>query len=468
MKKYTANAPEEDTITAISTPIGEGGIGIVRLSGPASLGIADMIFRPARGKSLSECASHTVRYGRIVDPDSCGTIDEVIVTVMRSPGSYTREDVVEINCHGGLRSLKNVLDLAVKCGARIAEPGEFTKRAFLNGRIDLAQAEAVIDVIRSRTDASLKMAMAQLSGDLSREVDSVREEILDITAEIEAGIDFPEEDIDVSDMTEISSRIDVVIKELERLSDTYKDGSIFKNGILAVICGKPNVGKSSLMNLLLKRDRVIVSPMPGTTRDAVEETIALKGIPIRLVDTAGINDAKDEIEKEGISRSKKYLSEADLVIFVMDGSSGIDDDDRKIFGLCEGKKVVAVINKTDLPRHVRAGDIDKLFSVSDAVEISVGKRENIELLEETIVKSVWNGGIDMSSSAVVSSSRHKELLDKALADMLSVKKGIGESRPGETLAIDLKESVTALGLITGKTVSDDILDRIFERFCIGK
>jgi tRNA modification GTPase len=462
-----AKMSTDDTIAAIATPIGEGGIGIVRLSGTLSLAIADKIFRSASGGKLSECAAYTTHYGKIIDPKRPEIIDEVIVTVMRAPKSYTREDVVEINCHGGLQPVKKTLELVLKNGARIADPGEFTRRAFLNGRIDLVQAEAVLDVIRSKTEASLKVALAQLEGGLSGNINAIREEILDITSELEADIDFSEEEAGASDRKRLFRRIDKVITDLKKLIDTYDGGSILREGVLAVICGKPNAGKSSLMNLLLKRDRVIVSPIPGTTRDTIEEMISLKGIPIRLVDTAGITDTKDMLEKEGVARSRKYLETADIAILVLDHSTKIDRADRDIIKMCAGKKKVVVLNKTDLTGKIDAKDMRALLK-EKPVKISVNKRKNIDLLENALAQAVWSGGFTQGEPVMLSNARHKGLLDKALANMLSVKRELKADEGPEIITIDLKEAIAALGLIIGKTISDDILDRIFERFCIGK
>ncbi|MFH1190241.1 MAG: tRNA uridine-5-carboxymethylaminomethyl(34) synthesis GTPase MnmE [Candidatus Omnitrophota bacterium] len=475
-------ADSGDTIAAISTPIGEGGIGIVRLSGPSSLAIADKIFRPASGKppvlratvgrrpggKLSKSAPFTTHYGKIRGPKSRKIVDEVIVTVMRAPKSYTREDVVEINCHGGLQPVKRTLELVLALGARVASPGEFTKRAFLNGRVDLVQAEAVLDTIRSKTEGSLKVAMAQLEGGLSGKVDAIREKMIDLASELEAAIDFSEEDTGFSDKGKLSKDAGAAIGALEALIGTYGEGSVLREGVLAVICGKPNVGKSSLMNLLLKRDRVIVSPIPGTTRDAIEEMIALRGIPIRLVDTAGIAATKDPLEKDSIDRSRKYIASADIVILVLDHSSEIDEADRSIIRACSGKKKVVVINKTDLAGKISLKGVRELLKGCRIVEISVEKRKNIALLEKAAADAVYSGGFTQGESAVLSNARHKELLDKALVNMLSVKKALKAAEPYEIAAIDLREAITALGLVTGKDISDDILDRIFEKFCIGK
>ena len=401
----------DDTIVAISTPAGEGGISIVRLSGQSSLPITDKIFEAASGIKLSECATHTLHYGKIKDPETSEVADEVIVSIMRAPKSYTREDVVEINCHGGFQSVKRVLELAVSAGARVAEPGEFTKRAFLNGRIDLAQAEAVLDVIRSKAEGSLRVAIGQLEGELSRQVNNVRDEILDIASEIEACIDFSEEEAPAPDKVKLREGADKAIEEIERLIGTYGGGSILREGVLAVICGKPNVGKSSLMNLLLKRDRVIVSPIPGTTRDAIEEMISLKGIPIRLVDTAGIIGTEDTLEKEGIARSKKYLAMADLAILVLDHSVEIDEADLNIVNMCADKRKIIVLNKTDLPGKADATRARELSAGCRFVEISVERRANIDLLEKELADAVWSGGYIQGEPAILSNARHKELLD---------------------------------------------------------
>ncbi len=474
---------QDDTIVAVSTPIGEGGIGIVRLSGPESLAIADGIFFAADGGKPSGYSSYTVHYGHIVagfaaqkpkaknlkpKATDSAIVDEVLLTVMRAPRSYTKEDIVEINCHGGLQAVKRVLELAMKHGARLAEPGEFTKRAFLNGRIDLAQAEAVLDVIRAKTEGSLKVAMQQLDGELSRTVSGIREDIIDIASEIEASIDFVDEALETAGTRTLAARSEMVIAALKALIATYDEGAVLREGVLAIICGKPNVGKSSLMNELLKRDRVIVSPIPGTTRDAVEEMINLHGIPIRLVDTAGIIGTKDLLEKEGIARSKKYLGMADIAILVLDHSTGIDEADRAIIGLLGDTAKVVAVNKCDLAGTLGSPELKKLFKGAEVVEVSVAKKKNIELLEKAISRLVWSGAFTQGEAAIVSNARHKESLDKALANMVSVKKALEEKAPPELVAVDLKEAIFNVGLVIGTSVSEDLLDRIFEKFCVGK
>ncbi len=469
-------AYEEDTIVAISTPIGEGGISIVRMSGPATLEIADKIFVSKDGGKPSRYETYTVHYGHIIDHRqktidqrlTTHIIDEVILTVMKASASYTKEDIVEINCHGSLQAIKEVLDLVVSLGARVAEPGEFTKRAFLNGRIDLVQAEAVLDVIRSRTEGSLKVAVSQLEGELSKKVNGILDKIIDITSNVEASIDFPDEEVEILKEEAILKKTKDIIAELKHLTETFDDGVVLREGVLAMICGKPNVGKSSLMNILLKRDRVIVSPIPGTTRDAIEEMINIKGIPIRLVDTAGIMKTDDSLKKEGIKKSKHYLELADIVLLMLDWSSMIDSKDRDIIKLTAGKKRFVVINKTDLPKKIDEDYIKKNFEKEKVINISVEKKRNIEVLVNAMVEMVFSGSFSQGEGIIVTNARHKDLLDKALKNMLSVNKGLESGDSSELIAVDLNEAIYNLGLIIGRSVSDDILNRIFENFCIGK
>ncbi|MDP2912543.1 MAG: tRNA uridine-5-carboxymethylaminomethyl(34) synthesis GTPase MnmE [Candidatus Omnitrophota bacterium] len=493
----------QDTIVAVSTPVGEGGIGIVRLSGKHALKISDEFFAAKDGKKPSSFRTYTTHYGCIIDratakkrtthdgqrttdnpepltsfglrPASNGAgfgageiVDEVILTVMKAPKSYTREDIVEINCHGGIHAVKKVLELSLRCGARLAEPGEFTKRAFLNGRIDLAQAEAVLDTIRARTDSALKVAIHQLEGGLSENVGAILEAVVDIASDIEASIDFPDEDLEPDERGMLVRKAKNVLGRLKSLIDTYSGGMVFREGVLAIICGKPNVGKSSLMNLLLKRDRVIVSPVPGTTRDTVEEMINLKGVPIRLVDTAGIIDSEDAIEKEGVKRTKKYLELADLIIFMLDYSTKISREDMDIIKLIENKKTLVVINKSDLPCKIDTGKLKMLFGDEKQIGISVSKKRNIDRLEKAILRMVWSGKFTQGEAAIVSNARHKALLDKTYGCMLSAGEALEKKTEPELVAIDLREAVFNLGLIIGRSVSEDVLDRIFEKFCIGK
>lgn len=456
----------DDTITAVSTPVGEGGIGIVRLSGEDAIDIADKVFEAKNGKKVSSFKSHTVHYGHILNKGD--VVDEVILTLMRSPRSYTREDVVEINCHGGIQATRKVLDLVIFSGARLAEPGEFTKRAFLNGRVDLSQAEAVLDTIRAKTDGSLKAALKRLEGGLSKNIDGLIDKLGDIAAHIEASIDFPDEDIEPKDKIMLAKEAALVSNGIKALIDSYDKGMMMREGVLAIICGKPNVGKSSLMNLLLKRDRVIVSSIPGTTRDAVEEMIDIDGIPIRLVDTAGIGRAKDPLGRKSAIKTKDYMNMADITLLVLDGSRKIDSKDREIFRLVKGRKKLVIINKSDLGNKISGPELDKLSGGSEALEVSVKKNINIALLEKKIARLVWGGSFEQGESPMVASVRHKESLDKAYKSVLSVVRALDKELYPELIAVDLKEAIFCLGLITGRSISEDILNRIFEKFCIGK
>lgn len=465
----------EDTIVAPATPIGEGGIGIVRISGTKALEIADKIFVSKDGIIPSEFETYSIHYGHIVNvtniehrTQNTEIIDEVLLTVMRAPKSYTKEDIVEINCHGGIQAVKNVLDLVLKHGTRLAEPGEFTKRAFLNDRIDLAQAEAVLDVIRAKTEASLKAAMGQLDGILSKEVSDILDRLINMASHIEAAIDFPDEQLDIIKKEGLAQEAKELSSGIRRLVDSFGEGIVLREGVLVVICGKPNVGKSSLMNLLLKRDRVIVAPIPGTTRDAIEEIINIKGVPIRIVDTAGIGAVKDALYKASSDKSKLYIERSDIVLFMLDASTEINEEDLAIIRIVEDKKKIVIINKSDLAKKIDKKSVNGLFKKDVIIEMSVEKKKNIELLEKTILDTVYGGKFTQQEGSIVTNARHKELLDKALENMLSVDRLFKEGTHPELIAIDIKEAAFNLGLIIGRSVSDDILDRIFENFCIGK
>ncbi|MDP3790697.1 MAG: tRNA uridine-5-carboxymethylaminomethyl(34) synthesis GTPase MnmE [Candidatus Omnitrophota bacterium] len=473
----------DDTIVAPATPIGEGGIGIVRISGGKALEIADKIFVPKNGKKPSEGEFYTIHYGHIIHrrgvvvenhmtPPRCTAndeiVDEVLLTVMRAPKSYTKEDVIEINCHGGIQAVKNVLDLAVKLGARLAEPGEFTKRAFLNGRIDLIQAEAVLDVIRAKTEGSLKAALGQLDGKLSKDLSIILDGLVDIASHIEAAIDFPDEQLDIIKEEGLAGKVKELTGRVKGLVESFGEGVVLREGVLAVICGKPNVGKSSLMNLLLKRDRCLVAPIPGTTRDAVEEMINIKGVPIRLADTAGIGAVKDALYEASAGKSRSYIERSDIVLLMLDASSQISEEDISIIRLTESRKKIVIINKTDIGKKINKKSIAGLFKNDVIIEMSVEKNKNIELLEGAILDSIYSGKFTQGESSLVTNARHKELLDKALENMTSADRLIKEGSHPELIAVDLKEAIFNIGLIAGKSVSDDILDRIFENFCIGK
>jgi tRNA modification GTPase len=452
-----------DTIAAISTPIGEGGIGIVRISGENALKIADKIFVSSYGKP-SVFKTYTIHYGKIVD--SGKALDEVILTVMRAPKTYTREDVVEINCHGGIVALRDVLELTLKNGARLAEPGEFSRRAFLNGRIDLAQAEAVIDIIRAKTDSALRMGLSQLNGGLSAEINKCREAVLDILAQLEAGIDFPDEEISKANSELISEKIKEIIGGLKNLVDNSRCARILREGIHLVICGKPNVGKSSLLNALLKEERAIVTPLAGTTRDTIEEVIDIKGIPVRIVDTAGILEPRDLVEKKALARSRQEISSADLVIIIFDGSKKLSKEDILLMKKIRTKTVIAVINKIDLKQKVER---KKIFSeFKNVIEISAKKSKNIGLLEKMIADLIYGGSVINAESVMVGNLRHVELIRKAQKNIAEALESLDNKLSLEFVAQDLKDALVFLDEILGKKFSADLLDKIFSEFCIGK
>ena len=453
----------DDTISAISTAQGPGGIGIVRISGPEALSIVSKIFVGKKKEKTTEFKSYTMHYGKISDNGKI--IDEVILSVMRKPKSYTCQDVVEINCHGGLVALRNVLDLTIANGARLASPGEFTRRAFLNGRIDLAQAEAVIDVIRAKTDSALKVSLGQLSGGLSKEIGKIRQKLLNILVPLEANIDFPEENLQ-QDTAGITQGITSIAKELTKLLDNASAGRILREGIAVVICGKPNVGKSSLLNALLKKERSIVTSVAGTTRDTVEEMIDIKGIPVRIVDTAGILSARDLIEKKAVKRSREYIKLADLVIILFDASSKLEDGDRKLIQEVKNRNVIAVINKIDLKSRIEETQITEAFH--KVVRICAKTARNIDCLEDALWEFVFKGKLHEPESLIVSNLRHIQALKNAKKLIAQAKEDIAEKLPQELIAQNLKDACTYLDKILGKNFSEDLLDRIFTDFCIGK
>ncbi len=464
-RRDTASALE-DTIAAISTPLGEGGIGVVRISGKGAVKIAGRIFRGE--KPLAESPSHRATYGGIVDPATGEVIDEVIVTLFIAPRSYTAEDLVEISCHGGQLVLSRVLEQALKCGARLAEPGEFTLRAFINGRIDLSQAEAVAEVIRAKTDLGLKLALKHLKGDLSDKINSYRDRLIDLLARLEVEIDFSEEDVEPLDRNKTLEEIESIEKELENLLATYDEGKILKEGLNVVIVGKPNVGKSSLLNALLKQDRAIVTPIPGTTRDVISEYANLQGIPVRLVDTAGYRISGDTIELEGIRRTKIEMSEADLLLLVMDTSIMVDQEDLDLQGQMKEVKYLTVFNKIDIaPADLIAKNQERLTEGSIA-KVSALTGEGLERLKDTIVSASRVLRRDQTQSVVISSLRHKHALSRAKKSLLLAKSSLKKGMSPEFVALDVRAGVDAIGEVVGKTVTDDILNKIFSEFCIGK
>jgi len=453
-----------DTIAAISTPAGEGGIGIVRLSGKAALRIADEIFVSASGIKPSGFKTYTTHYGTVVENGE--VIDEAILTVMLAPKSYTREDIVEINCHGGIVVLRDVLQLTLRHGARLAQPGEFTRRAFLSGRIDLAQAEAVIDIVRAKTDAALKISAEQLGGGLSRQVNKVRRILLDVLAFIEADIDFPGEDSGGLNLNEVTAKLKPALTKLKDLIKGFSEGKVIREGIKAVICGRPNVGKSSLLNALLREERSIVTSCAGTTRDTIEELIDIKGIPVRIADTAGILEPKDLIEHKAVKRARRYIDSADIVVLLFDGGKSLNRDDLKLIRKLKERTVIAVINKMDARQKI---DIDKIKRTFTRVfKISAKNARNINLLEDAIADLVYRGKVPAQEPVLVSNYRHAELLRKAQKLIEEALVSLNNKVPGEFIAYEIKGAVGFLDDILGKNFSEDLLDKIFSKFCIGK
>jgi len=457
----------DDTIVAISTPIGEGGIGIVRLSGEDALKIADDIFLPKNGKKPSRFKTYTVHYGHIIDKRQ-RIIDEVILTVMRSPRSYTKEDVVEINCHSGIAPLKKIFDLALINGARLAEPGEFTKRAFLNGRIDILQAESVLDIIRSKTELSLRAAVNNLEGLFSKKINDIRDKLIDILAHIEANIDFSEEE-DVKERKDVLKRLKEVKKDIERLISTANEGKILRQGIKTVICGSPNVGKSSIMNALLKESRSIVTHLPGTTRDTIEEIVNIKGIPLILVDTAGISGSEHLVEKEGIKRSHFSIQSADLILFVLDYGRKLNQNDLKIINNIKDKgNMVVVINKNDLKKRINLDVAKKFLAKKPVAYVSAINMTGIGRLEDKIKDTIFKGKAPTADLVSASNDRQLSILRRALEDVKGAIEAFKSKVPVDCIAIYVRSSIEDLGEITGHTITEETLDRIFSEFCIGK
>lgn len=454
-----------DTIAAIATPVGSGGIGIVRLSGEMAIDIASQLFVPNRGKGLRERKSHTISYGKIMyKGQEC---DEVLVSLMRAPNTYTREDVVEINCHGGIRAVTAVLDAVLKSGARQAEPGEFTKRAFLNGRIDLTQAEAVVDIINASTDSSRQEALKRLDGRLCKKIKAMREKILLMLANIEAAISYPEHDDETMTYDTIAKGTKELKQEIEELISGADIGRIYNEGIKTVILGRPNVGKSSLLNAVIDEERAIVTDIPGTTRDVLEEFINVGGIPLKLVDTAGIRNTDNVIEKIGVEKSRRFAQEADLVLLMLDGSRDISDEDRELIELSKGKKRIVLVNKLDLEQAVTLGEIKELTGC-EPVAISVKTDEGIEQLYDKIKEMFFAGSLNSDSEVLISRERNKNSLYKADDFLSNVLETVESRMPEDFVSMDLTQAYEALGEITGEALEEDIIDKIFSEFCLGK
>lgn len=457
---------EFDTIAAISTAIGNSGISIIRVSGDKALDIVDKIFVSKNNKSIKDMNSYTMRYGTIVSLEDRSAIDEVIVSYMKGPKSFTAEDVVEINCHGGVYPTKSVLEEVLKSGARIAEPGEFSKRAFLNGRVDLSQAEAIMDIINSKTEISMKSAVEQSKGRISSEIAKLRENLLELIAHIEATVDYPEDDLEEMTGQKVSSELKTILNEINILIDTADEGKILREGLNTVIVGKPNVGKSSLLNLLLKEKRAIVTDIPGTTRDVIEEYINISGVPIKIVDTAGIRETKDEVEKIGVEKSKEKIEAADLIIFMIDASRGIDSEDIKIVNEIKNKKYIVLLNKCDINRNI---DKDKLRCLNEEYIISFSTKTGCGLDElKGLIKELFFKGDISSKELIITNSRHKEALIKAKRSCEAALNALKNTDAIDLASIDIRNVWSYLGEITGDTLEEDLIDKIFKNFCLGK
>ena len=455
-----------DTIAAISTPLGVGGIGIVRLSGPQARQVFEKIFR--RRGADGPLLSHHLYLGEVLHPQGRAVIDEVLAVFMEKPRTYTREDVVEIQAHSGILILQEILNAVLQSGARLAEPGEFTKRAFLNGRIDLTQAEAVIDLIRSKTRKSLEMANLQRQGRLGTEVRQVRDRLLDLLAQMEASIDFPEDEVPELSGENIHLQLQGALERLNSLLQTYEQGKVYREGVSAVIVGRPNVGKSSLLNALLREDRAIVTPFPGTTRDVIEEGVNVRGIFLKLMDTAGLHQTKDAVEGEGVRRTWDRLAQADLVIWVVDGSEPLTPDDLDILREVRDKRTVVAINKNDLPLRVNLQDLSGQMPGVPLIPVSALHHRRISHLEDAIRDRVLNGTSESSSEILLSNLRHKQALERAREGLERATEASRLKLSVEFLSVDLGAALQALGEVVGETTSEDLLERIFSRFCIGK
>ena len=459
---------EFDTIAAISTAPGEGAIGIVRISGDLAISIASSIYQCGT-KQLEEQKSHTIHYGHIVDPKSGEIYDEVMISVLRAPKTFTREDIVEINCHGGIVAINRVLQLVLRMGARLAEPGEFTKRAFLNGRIDLSQAEAVMDLIRAKTDKSMQLAMRQLDGQLSHLIQNLRQEILNTLAQVEVNIDYPEYD-DVEEMTLqlLREKTQQVLQGIRALLNTASQGKILRDGLKTAIVGRPNVGKSSLLNVLLREEKAIVTDIAGTTRDTIEEYVNVRGVPLQLIDTAGIRETDDVVEKIGVERSRKALKEADFVLLLLNQSETLQEEDIRLLETTKGMKRIILFNKTDLPSKLSKEDIAPYAKEEEIVTTSMLNKKGIDQLEEKIAGYFFQGQMNERDATYLSNTRHIALLEKAEQALVEVQNGIEMEMPVDLIQIDFTRAWDLLGEITGDSVQDELLTQLFSQFCLGK
>lgn len=473
----------EDTISAVATAWGEGGIGIVRISGPEAKDVLERIFMPIKknrkkGEGLlpdsvgetigSPIENRRMTYGKIIDPKDGTVVDEVLAVYMKAPYTYTMEDVVEINCHGSIVSLRKTLALTLEHGARIAEPGEFTKRAFLNGRIDLSQAEAVIDLIRAKTDRGFDVAMDQMEGSLSREIKAIRAKLMDVLVNITVNLDYPDEDIEEITYDKLDRDLRDIDNDIDRLLNTAKTGRLLREGLAVAIIGKPNVGKSSLMNRFLRESRAIVTDIPGTTRDVIEESMSLRGIPVKLIDTAGIRETDDIIEKIGIEKSMDAFNRADLVIFVLDGSRELSEEDKEIAEHIEGKKTLVLVNKADLTQVVTEEEIKALNPDSHVIFTSMENGEGLDLVEEHIYNMVYGGQVKQENGLIVTNVRHSDLMKKAKEEIEAALFMCGGGEALDFLEVNVRQCFEYLGEIIGEAISDTIIDEVFARFCLGK
>lgn len=460
---------EFDTIAAISTPMGEGAIAIVRLSGDQAVEIADKVFHSPSGKKLVEQTSHTIHYGHLKEVDTGEVVEEVMLSLMRGPKTFTREDVVEINCHGGLVTVNRVLQLILRNGARMAEPGEFTKRAFLNGRIDLSQAEAVMDLIRAKTDRAMNVALGQMDGKLSRLIKSLRQSILEVLAQVEVNIDYPEYD-DVEEVTIplMIKNCSWVEKEITRLLNTSSQGKILREGLSTVILGRPNVGKSSLLNNLVQENKAIVTDVAGTTRDIIEEYVNVRGVPLRLVDTAGIRETEDIVERIGVERSREALRDADLTLLLMNYNEVLSPEDERLFETVQDMNYIVVVNKTDLPQQIDLDRVKELAAGHHVITTSILQDEGIEKLEEAIASLFFSGQVEAEDPTYVSNARHIALLHQAKDRIQDAIQAAEAGIPVDMIQMDLTRSWEILGEIIGETVQDELINQLFSQFCLGK
>ena len=456
-----------DTITSISTPMGEGAIGIVRLSGPEAVEIGDKLYKGK--KKLKDVPSHTINYGHIIDPETDEVVEEVMISVLRAPKTFTREDIIEINCHGGILTINRILELTMTHGARMAEPGEYTKRAFLNGRIDLSQAEAVMDFIRSKTDRASKVAMNQIEGRLSDLIKQQRQSILEILAQVEVNIDYPEYD-DVEDATTefLLAQSKKIKNEIDQLLETGTQGKIMREGLSTVIVGKPNVGKSSMLNNLIQDNKAIVTEVAGTTRDVLEEYVNVRGVPLRLVDTAGIRDTEDIVEKIGVERSRKALSEADLILFVLNNNEPLTDEDRTLYEVIKNEDAIVIVNKTDLERRLDIEEVKTMIGDTSLIQTSMLKQEGIDELELQIRDLFFGGEVQNQDMTYVSNSRHISLLKQARQTIQDAIDAAEAGIPMDMVQIDLTRTWEILGEIIGESASDELINQLFSQFCLGK